>query len=45
MMKRLMVQPTALKPCKTQKQYQELLEEIYNYKTRTKLSLNSYFKK
>ena len=45
MMKRLDAQPNAIHGCKNQKQYHELLEEIYNYKARTKLSLSNYFQK
>lgn len=39
MMKKLKVQPNALIPCKTSEQYRELLEEIYNYKSREKVNL------
>lgn len=39
MIKKLKVQPNALIPCKTAEQYRELLEEIYNYKSRDKVNL------
>ena len=37
MMKKLRLQPTSIKPCKNQKQYIELLEEIYNYHRQSKV--------
>jgi len=45
MMKRLNVQPNSIRGCKNQKQYHDLLEEIYNYKARVKLSLSNYLQK
>jgi hypothetical protein len=45
MLKKLKVLPSALKPCKTQKQYQDLLEEIYNYKSREKFTFRTYLQK
>jgi len=39
MMKKLKLNPTALKHCINVKQYKTLLEEIYNYKSRDKVSL------
>jgi hypothetical protein len=45
MMKRLVSQPNSIRGCKNQKQYHDLLEEIYNYKSRTKLSLSTYLQK
>ena len=45
MLKRLSVQPNSIRGCKNQKQYHELLEEIFNYKSRNKLSLSTYLQK
>lgn len=45
MMKRLNSQPNSIRGCKNQKQYHDLLEEIYNYKSRIKLSLSTYLQK
>jgi hypothetical protein len=45
MMNRLEAQPNSLTPCKNQKQYHEMIEQIYNYKSRNKLSLSNYLQK
>jgi hypothetical protein len=39
MLKKLKIQPTAIKPCKTQEQYTIMLESIYNFKRKDKVNL------
>jgi len=39
MLKKVSIQPTALMQCKTQDQYKTMLENIYNFKSKTKVSL------
>jgi hypothetical protein len=38
-LKKLKAQPTALKKCATSEQYKELIQEIYNYRSRNKVNL------
>jgi len=39
MMRKLELQPTALEHCSTMEQYKKLIEKIYNYRSRMKVSL------
>lgn len=39
MIKKLELQPTALEPCSNMEQYKKLIEKIYNYRSRNKVSL------
>lgn len=38
-LRKLALQPNALKRCATSKQYRDLIEEIYNYKSQSKINL------